>query len=77
VRLESGEFLAFDQHEPVNGCSAPWRPREQVFRDPCQGYEYDIEGRASPDNAVQMPMIQFEVEIDGREVRVAAPEGSR
>lgn len=78
VRLEGGAFLALDQREPVNGCSAPWRPREQAFRDPCRSYSYDIEGRPSPTNPVRVPMNRLDVRVDADgAVRVVTPAVAR
>jgi hypothetical protein len=78
VRLEGGAFLAFDRREPVNGCSAPWRPREQAFRDPCRSYSYDIEGRPSPNTAVTASMTRFEARVDADgEICVVAWEVTR
>lgn len=50
VRLESGQFLAFDHRDPADGCIVPWRlqlfllGKEGWFRNPCHGQTYDIEG---------------------------------
>lgn len=75
VRLEDGEFLAFDRAEPVNGCTLVWgQPRSLGFKDPCHGYEYDVAGNPSQDNFVRLPLTQFEVRVDrDGDVHVVVP----
>jgi len=71
VRLPDGSVRVYDQHEPVNGCSAPWHAKEAVFRDPCRRFEYDIHGQPLPGNSVQAAMNQYEVEVsDDGEIRI-------
>jgi len=78
VRFETGEFVAFDRREPAVGCTLVWRPREQVFRDPCHLFEYDIEGRPSPANPVRVPMNRLDVRVDADgAVRVLTPAVAR
>lgn len=78
VRLESGEFLSFHLAEPVNGCTLPWQPRLQAFRDPCRGFEYDITGEPSSENRIRMPMNQFDLDIDRYDtIRVTTPTEPR
>lgn len=79
VRLETGEFLAFDRAEPVIGCSLVWgQPRSLGFKDPCRGFEYDINGDPSPENRVLMPMNQFDLDTDRHgTIRVTSPTEPR
>lgn len=71
VRLPNGSIRVYDQREPVNGCSAPWHPKERVFRDPCYGFEYDIFGQSLRGSGVQAVMGQYDIDVssDG-EIRI-------
>ncbi len=74
VRTLDGEFLAFEAAEPVNGCTLVWRAELRLFFDPCRGYEYDITGHPSLDNAVRVPLNRFDIDVDRHGVvRVTSP----
>ena len=71
VRFQDGSFRAYEQHEPVFGCSLIWYADKGIFRDPCHGLEYDIDGKPLRSYTVPAVLRQFEVNVSsGAKVRI-------